>query len=441
MSVDPSPTASKYEDLLAEAAAIVGGGGLRPPSYGSHASGRERWEVWSRRAGIEPWPPQPALVAAWVTERFGLDPVSTIEADLAALRRHAWTTAAADPTRAGKRVLTNLVRSRGVLPARKARGSVPVLSIEQLGAMADIDCPLDLRLRHAELVLVLGLRWPSAWFRHLKPDQVQVDMGNRTVLVTDREGGRWVLKAHPDPFHCPVRAVVLLLAHRRDRLIPGPPSKLAPNDGARGNLRARKPSDVLWTPERITAAIDVVAEPLRMAARNQALVAVGYHTAWRPVELRTVPIAGPRRTPDGWLVPAPAEAGRAGRTILLEPCGGALDPVIALDAWFEAWPRRGGALFPGRLRPMSIGEEDPKGICAVSLASVLASMAEAGGVTKPAAGSLRRSRGAHVWQATGDLRALGRVMGYSDLLSAWRFARRLDPGAAAEMVGDRRASQ
>lgn len=441
MSKQQHSTPSTYEELLARAVMLAGDGGLRPPTYGAHVSGRERWVSWAEGCGIAPWPAQPPFVAAWVKDRFGQDPISTIRADLAALRRQAWATGGADPTGVAKRVLANLIRAEGVLPRRQLRGSASLLSVPELEAMAVLDCPLEWRLRHAALVLALALRWRSAWFRHLTGRQVHVDFVGRLVTISDPEGGRLVLEEHPDPLHCPVRAAALLAANQSDRLIPWSPSRLAPSQGPPGESRPRKPSDTRWTPERVASAIDVVAEPVRLAARNRTLLVIGYRTAWRPSDARSMPIAALRRIPEGWVVPAPAEAGRAGVTMLLRPGGGALDPVVALDAWFESWPCRRGALFPGRLRPSSVANTDPTGICQVSLASALASMSTAAGVTRPEAASLRRSRGAHVWEATHDLRTLGRVMGYADLLSAWRFAQRLDSGAATEMLNNSRRNR
>jgi hypothetical protein len=441
MSCEEQSSPSAYAELLAEAAVLAGDGGLSPPTYGAHASGRERWASWSEGSGIEPWPPQPPFVAAWVRGRFGHDPVSTIRADLAALRRQAWATGAPDPTVLAKQVLANLVRAQGVVPRRLLRGSSPLLSVTALEAMAAVDCPLEVRLRHAALVLALALRWRSAWFRQLNARHVHIDLVRRVVTVVDPDGGETTLEPHPDPFHCPIRAAALLVSHHGDRLIPWFPSKLTPDQRRPDGSRMRKPSDPRWTPESIASAIDVLAEPIRAAQRNRTLLVIGYRTAWRPSETRRMPIASVRRVPEGWVVPAPGEAGRAGPTMLLRPGGGALDPVVALDAWFEAWPCRRGALFPGRLRPSAVVDTDPLGICQVSAAYVLTSMAAAAGVTAPEAASLRRSRGAHVWEATHDLRTLGRVMGYADLLSAWRFAQRLDPGAATEMLNNRRRNR
>lgn len=308
-------------DLLRRAGELAATG--NEPSRHTVASYERRWRQWQAFAdhfGISPLPADPMHVAAFVVGRFkaGVSP-SGIAANLSAI---GWFHGRLDSpvdevTETARAVLRNIERSgppRSLSPA-------PVLSLGALAAMLRLPAQQS-RMRSAHLLRDLT---------GAPPRQLQ--------LVTARDvtfgpGAAWVELALPATptvkSHAALPARVVRLWAARSILDCPVEALAALIAGARG--------DRLMTRDSLHGAMDVfdaaVTVGLRLAARNRALVAVGYTGALRIEELSTARVENLEPVGDGYRLVLPrTKTSRNGRAeaVALMPDATPFDPVRLLD--------------------------------------------------------------------------------------------------------------
>lgn len=336
-------------------------------------------------------------VAAFVVARAksGVSP-SGIAANLSAIR---WfhgrldppRPEVVDPARDVARVLEKSGPSRPLAPA-------PVLSVGALEAMVRLPVQLS-RLRSTRLVRLLS---------GLPPRQL---MALRTEGVSFAPEGRWVelslpavpaarawpaipvttirLDAGRTIVDCPVEAMRALVAEAAGEVV---------MDRALlyGNARLQ---DDPFDPDNAVHA--------RIAARNRALVGVGYGGALRVEELSIARVEHLEPIGDGYRLRFPrTKTNRDGRmqAVVLEPGDGLLDPVGLLDGWLAVRGDHDGPLFHNLHHHTDLG----RGLATGEIRDIVRDQAVAVGLAKTVSGySLRRSWATHTYLRDRD--SIGRI--------------------------------
>jgi integrase len=322
--------------VLAERAGVLAGVGDEPSRH-TVASYERRWRQWQRFAGhhgVGALPADPLHVAAFVVARAraGVSP-SGIAANLSAI---GWFHGRLDPPRSGvtetaRAVLRSVERQR---PGRVV-SPAPVLSVGALAAMARVPVRQG-RGRAARLLRVLT---------GAAPRQLALVRAGDVVFGP---GGAWVelrLPAVPPWARRPAipEQLVRLWAGRSILDCPVEAAAALVTDAAGGGLMDRQ---LLYKQMDLWSEASTV--PLRLAARNRALVAVGYAGALRVEELSTARVEHLEPVGDSYRLVLPrTKTSRNGRAeaVALTPDGAPFDAVRLLDRWLAVRGDHDGPLF------------------------------------------------------------------------------------------------
>lgn len=367
------------------------------PSRHTVASYERRWRQWQQFAdhfGISALPADPMHVAAFVVARAkaGVSP-SGIAANLSAV---GWFHARLDPpqpevTQASRTVLRNLER-RGPAPGLSP---APVLSVGALAALAAVPARLTATRSTALVRAVSGVA----------PRQLML---LRAEDVSFGPGGAWVDLA--------LRAAPMAVKH------PGLPARVVRLWACRSILEcpveamrvlvAGSPTGPLVTGSSLYRRFGSFGEaatvPLRISARNRALVAVGYAGALRIEELSTARVEHLEPVGDGYRLVLPrTKTSRNGRSeaVVVMPEGAPFDPVRLLDRWLELRGDHDGPLFHNVHHHTDLD----RGMTPGEIRDAIRDLAVAVGLPKTVSGySLRRSWATHTYLR--DRNAVGRIM-------------------------------
>ena len=202
---------------------------------------------------------------------------------------------------------------------------------------------------------------------------------------------------------------------------------------------AREQSD--RAPRRQTAAtgsvlarlVDTLDEDASLhAARNRAVLLVGFDAALRRSEIVGLDAEHLARTDEGYLLRLPrtkgARAGEAARVALRRQPAPRYCPVAALDAWLERGERRRGPVFVGLGAHRERVPPDPRRLSERAVARIVQAAAKAAALDGPFAGhSLRRGQitaaveagvALHRIQAHARHRDLGTTLAYVEARAA-----------------------
>lgn len=379
------PTVGELKQRVGDLAAVG-----NEPSAHTVASYERRWRQWQAFADhhrVPALPADPMHVAAFVVARSkaGVSP-SGIAANLSSV---FWFHSRLDPpagevVEAARTVVRHLERAGPPRPLSPA----PVLSVGALEAMVCRPAQQS-RVRSARVVRALS------------------DAPPRQLLVLERDGvvfdpnGRWVdltfpavpaakswpaipattirLAAGRTIVDCPVEAMCALLAdsrgeHPMDRklLYGNADMKVDPFDS----------DNAVWA---------------RIAARNRAVVGVGYGGALRVEEMSIARVEHLDSVGDGYRLWFPrTKTSRDGRVeaVVLEPGDGLLDPVRLLDGWLAVRGDHDGPLFHN----VHHHTDFDRGLTTDEIRGILRDQAVAVGLPKTVSGySLRRSWATHTY--------------------------------------------
>lgn len=361
------------------------------PSPHTVASYRRRWRQWQAFAdhhGIAALPADPVHVAAFGLARFRAGVSSSgVAANLSSV---GWFHSLLDPP-----VDDVTALARTVLRRASADGSdrpltpAPVLSVGALLAM--MAAPVrGARVRSTKLIRHLTGLAPRQ-LAAICPDRVRfavdgswVELRVPAVASTNRRlpnlGPATVrLGAGATVLDCPVEAMRALLADATDGVVFNGRSlyqagldEWSPYEGAEGT-------------------------PLRVAARNRAMVAVSYGGALRVEELSQARVEHLEVFDDGYRLVLPVtktSRDGASQAVVLAATGDGLDPVAALDAWLAVRGDADGPLFANVHHHVDLG----RGMTTDEIRSVLRDLAAQVGVMAAVSGhSLRRSWATHAY--------------------------------------------
>lgn len=360
------------------------------PSAHTLASYQRRWRQWQMFAdhhGVGALPADPVHVAAFVVARHraGVSG-SGIAAILSAV---GWFHAELDPpvpdvTAVAKTVLRRL-RGDGV---DRPLSPAPVLSVGALTAMTTAPVRQG-RRRSARLLRQLSGLEPRQ-LAGVTVDDVRVDDDGGVVELA--------LPAVPASRSRPA------LAARTLRLPAGVTILDCPVEAVRSLAADAVDARLLTTGLLHTAHLDgfdphdpVEGAPLRLAARNRALVCVGYSGALRAEELSRARVEHLEPLGAGYRLRLPVtktSRDGAAEAVVLEPAPGALDPVRALDRWLAVRGDADGPLF-GNVHHARDGD---RGVTPDEVRGVLQDLAAQVGLPRTvSAHSLRRSWATHAY--------------------------------------------
>lgn len=361
------------------------------PSRHTVASYERRWRQWQAFAdhhGVSALPADPECVAAFVVARLavGVSP-SGVAANLSAVgwfhaQRVPPVVGVVGPARRVLRVLEKAGPSRPLAPA-------PVLSVGALEAMVRVPMRQS-RQRCARLLRSLT---------GAPPRQL---MAVRADDVVFGPGGGWVEVRLPAVPATRTRPAVAMVTCRFDAgvtivgcpvealraLIEDPAGDTLMNAKAvHGNSRLQ---DDPFDPGRAVSAL--------IAARNRAIVGVGYGGALRVEELSAARVEHLDPVGDGYRLGLPlTKTSRDGHreVVVVERGDGGLDPVGLLDGWLAVRGDHDGPLFHN----LHHRTEADRGMTAGEIRKVIAEQARAAGVVDaPVSGySLRRSWATHTY--------------------------------------------
>ncbi|MDQ6797906.1 MAG: site-specific integrase, partial [Actinomycetota bacterium] len=364
------------------------------------ASYERRWRQWQAFAdhhGLVALPADPMHVAAFVVARLraGVSP-SGVAANLSAV---GWFHTRLDPRRGGvvdaarsvARVLAKSGPARPLAPA-------PVLSVGALEAMVRVPAQMS-RVRSARVVRLLSGA-PPRRLSALRAEDVIFDVAGRwvdLVLPAVPASGTWpavpagTIRLEPGRtiVDCPVEAMRALVAA-------GPGDRPFDHKVLYGNKALQiDPFD----PENAVGA--------RLAARNRALVGVGYGGALRAEELSAARVENLEPVGDAYRLRLPrTKTSRDGRAeaVVLEATGGVLDPVALLDGWLAVRGDHDGPLF----HTVHHHTDADRGLTTDEIRGTVRDLAVAVGLPKTvSAYSLRRSWATHTYLRDRD--SIGRI--------------------------------
>lgn len=311
------------------------------PSVHTLASYERRWRQWQAFADhhrVAALPADPVHVAAFVVARYraGVS-ASGVAANLAAV---AWYHTALDPpvpevTAEAKTVLRRL-RGDG---ADRPLSPAPVLSVGAVAAM--VTAPVrQVRRRSARLL------------RHLsgvEPRQLLALTVDQVRFADDGDLVELTLPAVPPSRSRPA------LEPRVVQLAAGATILDCPVEAARSLAAGAVDGRLFTTRLLYTANLDTFdpydppeGTALRLAARNRALVCVGYAGALRAEELSTARVENLEPLRSGYRLRLPStktSRDGASEVVVLEPAPGPLDPVRVLDRWLAVRGDADGPLF------------------------------------------------------------------------------------------------
>lgn len=379
---------SRVERLGQQAADLAAVGDA--PSAHTVASYERRWRQWQAFAdhhGLVALPADPVHVAAFTVARSkaGVSP-SGVSANLSAV---AWFHARADRaqpdvTEAARSVARVLAKSGPARPLSPA----PVLSVGALEAMVRLPMQQS-RVRAARVVRVIS---------GLRPRRL---LGLRIEDVTFGPQGRWVelaLPAVPAAANWPAlpATTVRLEAGRTIVDCPVEAMRALVADASGGH-----PFDEKLVYGNARFQVDPFdpanAIPARIAARNRALVGVGYGGALRVEELSVARVEDLEPVGNGYRLRfGVTKTSRDGRTeaVRIEPAEGVLDPVRLLDGWLAVRGDSDGPLFHNLHHHTDL----ERGLTTGEMRSILRDQAVAVGLPKTVSGySLRRSWATHTY--------------------------------------------
>lgn len=388
-------TGQSAGDLLRRAGELADVG--NEPSRHTVASYERRWRQWQRFADhydIAALPADAVHVAAFVVARAkaGVSP-SGIAANLSAI---GWFHARLNRelvgvTETARLVLRNIERTR---PGR-ALSPAPVLSVGALAAMVRRPArqarsrstglmralleapPRQLMLVTARDVLLgPGGAWVEVALPAVPPTPKRRALAGRVVRL-------WATRSILD---CPVEAMTALVAET----------------ALGGQLFERT---LLY--KNHASFDDSATVTLRIAARNRALVAVGYAGALRMEELSTARVEHLEPVGDGYRLVLPrTKTSRNGRAeaVALMPDGSPFDVVRLLNRWLELRGDHDGPLFHNVHHHTDLD----RGMEPGEVRDAIRDLATAVGLAKTVSGySLRRSWATHTYLRDRD--AIGRI--------------------------------
>lgn len=370
------------------------------PSPHTLASYERRWRQWQTFAdhhSVRALPADSVHIAAFVVARLraGVS-ASGISANLSAI---GWYHAQLDPpvedvTGLAKQVLRRL-RGDG---SDKPLSPAPVLSVGALMAM--VTAPVrGVRKRAAKLVRQVSGA-PPRQLVPLERDDVEfaddlswVDLRLPALPARGRSGAQAAVDIRLDAgatlLDCPVEAMRALVAEA--------------GDGPLFTERLVHQAHVgEWDPFEGREGT-----PLRLAARNRALVCVGYAGALRVEELSQARVEHLEPLRRGYRLRLPTtktSRDGASQAVVLDATDDLLDPVRTLDRWLAIRGDHDGALFHN----VHHGTEIDRGITTGEIREVLRDLAGAVGLPSTVSGhSLRRSWATHAYLRDRD--ALGAI--------------------------------
>lgn len=370
------------------------------PSPHTLASYQRRWRQWQAFAdhhSISALPADSVHVAAFTVARFraGVS-ASGVSSNLSAI---GWYHEQVDPpvedvTGLAKQVLRRL-RGDG---SDKPLSPAPVLSVGALVAM--VTAPVrGIRKRSAKLVRQLSGAPPRQLVALgiddvvFAPDSSWVDLRLPALPARGRSGALGAVTVRLDAgttlLDCPVEAMRSLVAEAGD----GPlfTERLVHQEGIGG-----------WDPYD-----GAEGTPLRLAARNRALVCVGYAGALRVEELSQARVEHLQPLRTGYRLRLPTtktSRDGASQAVVLDATGDELDPVRAIDRWLAVRGDGDGPLF-GNVHHAADLE---RGMTTDEIRGVLADLAAQVALPKTVSGhSLRRSWATHTYLRDRD--ALGAI--------------------------------
>jgi len=370
------------------------------PSPHTLASYERRWRQWQAFAdhhSISALPADSVHVAAFAVARFrGGVSASGVSSNLSAI---GWYHAQLDPpvedvTGLAKQVLRRLRGDGSDRPLSPA----PVLSVGALVAM--VTAPVrGVRRRSAKLVRQLSGAPPRQLVALgcddvvFAADRSWVGLRLPALPARGRSGALAAaevrLGAGTTLLDCPVEAMWSLVAEAGD----GPlfTERLVHQDGV-GE----------WDPIDATEGT-----PLRLAARNRAMVSVGYAGALRVEELSQARVEHLEPLRGGYRLRLPTtrtSRDGASQAVVLDATGDEFDPVRAIDGWLAVRGDSDGPLF-GNVHHAA---ELDRGMTTDEIRGVLADLAAQVGLPATVSGhSLRRSWATHAYLRDRD--ALGAI--------------------------------
>lgn len=400
------------------------------------------WAHWADSHGERRIPADPVAIAAHVVDMFQQRrPANAVQCRIRALwRAHGSPSGPLDPTAYARQVFRAMVaEERIVTPI----GPAPVLCVEEFVQMVEALEPAEKdRERHAQLVLGWALRHADASVVAVAASDLRFAAHDRWVVVHPpaTRASDWpaiVLRQDPDPLRCPVRAARFLARHRPDRLLTGQFRIRGLRTGTRNvKFGERWVQFHGWNQDDFSYAVDLLAIPLRRAARDRAYICVGYAVAPQSGNLEGVWIEDFRSTDTGYALAHPQP--KSG-TVMLEPRDDALDPVSATREWLSFWPFPSGPFLPGDLHPDQIPEGGPRGGMSMESQRRLLRRAAAAANLRvvPTPRSLARSRVAHEWRKNKDIVAICDLLGNQDPFRTWERLLAMHPllfSAAIDMT-------
>ncbi len=355
------------------------------PSSHTVASYERRWRQWEAFAshhGVDVLPADEMHVAAFAVARYraGVS-ASGVGANLSAI---GWFHGRLDPP-----VDDVAERARTVLRRLRSDGSdrplspAPVVSVGALMAMVSV--PVDgIRLRSIQLLRnLVGLR--PRQLAALDRGGVEFAIDGSWVELRFPAVGRGRTRPRLDPvtvrldagrsvLDCPVEAMRALFVGSEPLVKVGQVYK---RDGE--------------------GPIPSTGTPLLLAARDRALVGVGYAGALRVEELARARVEDLEPLVGGAyrlrLPTTKSSRDGASQAVVLEPTGDVLDPVVLLDRWLAVRGDADGPLFSNVHHSTAEG-----GMTADEVRGAIQDLAVAAGLPKTVSGhSLRRSWATHTY--------------------------------------------
>ena len=354
------------------------------------ASYERRWRQWQAFAdyhSIGALPADPVHVAAFALARFraGVS-ASGVAANLSAI---GWYHTQVDPpiedvASLGRQVLRRL-RGDG---SDKPLSPAPVLSVGALVAM--VTAPVHgVRARSAKLIRQLSSAPPRQLVAldvedvTFATDGFWVELELSALPARGRSGALGAttvrLAAGATLLDCPVEAMRSLIAEAGD-------------GGLFIERLVHQAGVEAWDPFAGSEGT-----PLRLAARNRALVCVGYAGALRAEELSQARVEHLEPLRSGYRLRLPltkTSRDGASQAVVLDAAGGALDPVRAIDGWLAIRGDADGPLFAN----VHHGSNLDRGMTTDEIRAVVRGLAGSVGLEAAvSAHSLRRSWATHTY--------------------------------------------
>lgn len=414
----------------------TGAMGLAPTTLAQDRYALLGFVEWLDLSGTEPDDDFAAeLVTTYVSSLHeAMAPTKKVEALLTALGREL----PPETLATARNVHRNYLQLHGRVVRR--HGQAPVHDIETLAAISIQlgEASPGPAASHAEFVLSVALTWSAQDRQLVRPRHLE-PRGSVVIVhaPTGSSEPSVVLRRHPDPLLCPVRAAEALLRLRSGQLL----NANLHADPYRNSDLGIAPCPGRPAPPANPAAVREVAykkaQKLQIARRDSAQYNLAYETALRHSSQRRIALA--HLVPQGggqYLLHHPhSKWNQRGDPddFVLRPRDGPLDPVGPLDEWLAVRPIGPGALFCGLGQRQAIGP-GPVGLSApgqqhrwsTAVRRLQAKGALGDGVALTLH-SLRRSRATHLWNDTHDLAAVALLLGHRDPSTTWTYLTTANP--------------